>query len=284
MSDFLAILSFTWIPLLGAASFAVTAAPLGSLLSLRDEILLGLALPPVGTAAIVAAVWVGVPAGQTLALYLIAVVGILAVSLLTPRKPGRGTGSPRWRSAFLASVFCGGEAATILISSVSTSVEAHMQHMLRGELLAIGLPGLVGFGVLTGIVMILGYRFRGVLLALAVDEEGLSVKNRQRAGRVLFGFRVLSAVVVAAGVIWVGPLLTIGLLAIPTMLHERSAGGLIPLILGVVAIGLGGVLVGFLGSIALDLPPVPVVIFALFAVGGVAGTRMGTRRLRSLKS
>jgi len=284
MSDFLAILSFSWIPLVGAASFALTAAPLGSLLSLRDEILLGLALPPVGTAAILAAVWVGVPAEQTLPLYLIAVMGILALSLLTPRKLGRGAGSPRWRSAFLASVFCAGEAATILISSVSTSVEAHMQHMLRGELLAIGLPGLVGFSVLTAVVLILGYRFRGFLLALAVDEEGLRVKNRQGAGRVLFGFRVLSAVIVAAGVIWVGPLLTIGLLAIPTMLHERSAGGLIPLVVGVAAIGLNGVLVGFLSSIALDLPPVPVVIFALFAVGGVAGTRMGIPRLRSLKS
>jgi len=281
MNEFLQALSFSWIPLAGAVSFALTAAPLGSLLSLRDEILLGLALPPVGTAAIVAAVWAGVPAEETLTLYLVAVAGILGVSLLTPGRSDRGHGSPRWRAAFLASLFCAGEAATILISSVSSGVEAHMQHMFRGELLAIGPAGLVGFGALTGIVLVLGYRFRGPLLALAVDEEGLDVRDRRRAARVLFGFRVLSAVIVAAGVIWVGPLLTVGLLAIPTMLHEQRAVGLMPLIVGVSAIGLIGVLSGFLASVAMDLPPVPVVIFALFAVGGLLGVRLGAVRRRA---
>lgn len=96
MSDILLILAFTWIPFAGALSFSVAAAPLGAMLSLRDEILLGLALPPVGTAAIVAAVWVGVPDEATWALYLVAVAGILLVSLFLPRKNGRCSGSPRW--------------------------------------------------------------------------------------------------------------------------------------------------------------------------------------------
>ena len=56
MSDFFLVLAFAWIPFAGAALFALTAAPLGALLSLRDEVLLGLALPPVGAAAIVTAV------------------------------------------------------------------------------------------------------------------------------------------------------------------------------------------------------------------------------------
>jgi ABC-type Mn2+/Zn2+ transport system permease subunit len=279
MSDFLAILAFSWIPLVGAASFALMAAPLGSILSLRDEILLGLALPPVGTAAIVAAVWLGVLASQTLLLYLIAVAAILIVSLIMPRK--KGGSSPRWRTAFLASVFCAGEAATVLISSVSTSVEAHMQHMLRGELLAIGQAGLIGFGVLAAIVLSLGYRSRGFLFALAVDEEGLSVRNPHRAARVLFAFRALSAVIIATGVIWVGPLLTIALLAVPTMFSELRASGLIRLMVSVTVMGFIGVLLGFFGSIAWDLPTAPVVVCALL-IGGcvVCGVTAALRLLR----
>jgi ABC-type Mn2+/Zn2+ transport system permease subunit len=277
MSDFLAILSFSWIPLVGAFSFALTAAPLGAILSLRDEILLGLALPPVGAAAIVTAVWLGIPGTHTLLLYLVAVAGILLVSLIMPRKSVGA--SPRWRVAFLASVFCAGEAATLLVSSVSTSVEAHMQHMLRGELLAIGQSGLIGFGVLTAVVLSLAYLNRGSLFALAVDEEGLGIRNPRRAGRLLLGFRVLSAVVIAAGVIWVGPLLTIALLAVPCMFYERRARGLVRLMVGVAVIGPLSVLVGFGGSIAWDLPPAPVVVGALFAVGCALGPLARARRL-----
>jgi ABC-type Mn2+/Zn2+ transport system permease subunit len=277
MTDFWMILSFSWIPFAGAICFAVAAAPLGSILSLRDEILLGLALPPVGTAMVVAAVWTGVSPDRPLLLYIIAVAGILVVSLLMPRKSDRPGGSPRWRSAFLASIFCAGEAATILISSVSTSVEAHLQHMLRGELLTIGLPGLIGFGVLTAVVAGLGFHYRGFLLALAIDEESLAIKNRRRAAQVRLAFRVLSAMIIASGVIWVGPLLTMGLLAIPTMFLERHSRGLLPLIAGVALVATLGVAGGFLGSIALDLPPVPVVIGMLFLVGTAWAWRAALR-------
>lgn len=265
MSEFLTILSFSWIPLAGAMTFALPAAPLGAILSLRDEILLGLALPPVGAAAIVTAVWVGVPVTQTPVLYMVAVGGILLVSLAMPRKSS-GT-SPRWRAAFLASVFAAGEAATMLVSSASTRVEAHLQHMLRGELLAVGSSELIGFAALTAVVLGLGYAKRGFLFALAVDEESLGISSPRRVGPVLFGFRVLSAMVIAAGVIWVGPLLTVALLAVPSMFYERRARGLTQLILGVAMIGLAGVLIGFGGSIAWDLPPAPVVVGALFVIG-----------------
>lgn len=265
MSDLLAVLAFSWIPLVGAFSFALAAAPLGAVLSLRDEILLGLALPPVGAAAIVIAVWLGIPGTATLQLYGVAVGGILLVTLVMPHKSGRA--SPRWRVAFLASVFCAGEAATLVVSSVSTSVEAHMQHMLRGELLAIGPSALIAFGILTVVVLSSAYLHRGYLFALAVDEEGLGVRDPRRAGRILFGFRVLSAVIIAAGVIWVGPLLTIALLAIPTMFYERRARGLARLVIGVGLMGALSVLIGFAGAIAGDLPPAPVVVGALFALG-----------------
>jgi ABC-type Mn2+/Zn2+ transport system permease subunit len=252
----------------GAFAFSLTAAPLGALLSLRDEILLGIALPPVGSAAIVAAVLFGVPAENTLVLYISAVVAILIVSLALPAKGRTLMSSVRWRAALLASVFCAGEAATILMSAVSTNVEAHLQHMLRGELLAIGTKGLIGFGLLTGALLVLGFRYRGLMFALGIDEEGLIIKLQEKGRYAMFVFRSLSAVLIAAGVIWVGPLLTLALLAVPTMLWERHAGSLASHFLGVIAIGGLSVLVGFSGSIVLDLPPVPVVVGALFLTGG----------------
>ncbi len=269
MSEFLQVLAFSWIPFVGALAFALTAAPLGAVLSLRDEILLGLALPPVGTASIVIAVFAGVSADSTLALYACAVIGILLVSLALGGK-GHGTmASPRRRGALLACIFCAGEAATILLSAMSTNVEAHLRHLLRGEILAIGVEGLVGFLCLTTVVLFLGVRKRGLVYALAIDEEGLLVRTLAKGRLVLFVFRVLSAVLIAAGVIWVGPLLTLGLLAIPTMLWERRAPNLTWFFSGVTVIGFSSVVLGFAGSIVVDLPPVPVVICALFAVGAV---------------
>lgn len=269
MSDFLAVLAFTWIPLAGAFAFSLTATPLGGLLSLRDEILLGVALPPVGSAAIVGAVLFGVDADNTLALYISAVIAILVVSLILPAKGRTLMSSVRWRAGLLASVFCAGEAATILMSAVSTNVEAHLQHMLRGELLAIGDFGLVAFGVMTVILLVLGYRYRGMVFALGIDEEGLVIRLQEKGRYAIFVFRVVSAVLIAAGVIWVGPLLTLGLLAIPTMLWERHARSLAAHFIGIIAIGSLSVLIGFAGSIVFDLPPVPVVICALFLVGSI---------------
>jgi ABC-type Mn2+/Zn2+ transport system permease subunit len=269
LESFLAVLAFTWIPLVGAFAFSLTATPLGALLSLRDEILLGVALPPVGAAAVVAVVLFGVSPDNTLALYVAAVVAILIVSLALPAKGRTLMSSVRWRAALLASVFCAGEAATILMSALSTNVEAHLQHMLRGELLAIGGPGLIVFGVLTVVLFGLGYRFRGLMYALGIDEEGLIIRLQDKGHYAILVFRTVSAVLIAAGVIWVGPLLTLGLLAIPTMIWERHARSLAGFFFGVIVIGGLSVLLGFAASIALDLPPVPVMICALFAVGGL---------------
>ncbi|MCP4550305.1 MAG: hypothetical protein GY835_27915 [bacterium] len=275
MSDLLAILAFSWMPLAGALALGLTAPPLGAVLSLRDEILLGLALPPVGTAAVVAAVFCGVPAENTFALYLCAVSAILIVSLLLPRRQGQRA-SGRWRAALLAAIFCAGQAATILMSATSTRVEAHVRHMLRGELLAIGGAELTAFLVLTLVLLGFGFIFRGMIYALALDEEGLAIKVGAGGVGTLLTFRALAAVLIAAGVIWIGPLLTLGLLAIPTMLRERRVQGLGAHFRAVMLIGVLSVLLGFLGSIALDLPPTPMVIALLFIVGGLS---LAIRRL-----
>lgn len=267
MSDFLIVLQFSWIPFAGAAIYSLIAAPLGSVLSLRDEILLGLALPPVGAAAIVFAVMLGVDPESSFPLYLAAVTAILLVSLLLPGRGAQGT-SGRRRAMLLAGVFCAGEAATLLMGSVSPRVEAHVHDMLRGEVLAMSEIELGGFVVLTLVALGLAFRFRGVLFSLALDEEGLLVRHGSRARRALLGFRVAGALVIAAGVIWVGPLLTLGLLAVPPLLFEGRARGLSSLFVGVSVLGFVGVVAGFMGSIALDIPPVPMVVLGLFVVGG----------------
>ncbi|MGD9546372.1 MAG: metal ABC transporter permease [Candidatus Krumholzibacteriia bacterium] len=269
MGDFWLVLQFSWVPFAGAACYALTAAPLGAALSLRDEILLGLALPPVGAAAIVLAVMLGVDPDSSAPLYFSAVAAILAVSLMLPGPRAQG-GSVRWRAVLLAGVFCAGEAATLLMGAASPRVEAHVHDMLRGEILAMDARELWGFVILTAVAIAVAFRNRGLLYALALDQEGLVIKLKKRGDRAVLGFRVASALVIAAGVIWVGPLLTLGLLAVPTLLWERRARRLNNLMTGVTAIGFLGVVLGFCVAILLDMPPVPVVIAALFAVGGAA--------------
>ncbi len=268
MSDFLIVLHFSWIPFVGAAIYSLTAAPLGSVLSLRDEILLGLALPPVGAAAIVFAVMLGVDAEASFPLYVSAVLAILVVSLLLPGPGAQGT-SGRRRAMLLAGVFCAGEAATLLMGAVSPRVEAHVHDMLRGEVLAMSVHELVGFVGLTAVALGLAFRFRGVLFSLALDEEGLLVRYGSRGRRALLGFRIAGALIIAAGVIWVGPLLTLGLLAIPPLMFEGRARGLADLLVGVGLLALTATVAGFLSSIALDIPPVPMVVAGLLVVGGI---------------
>jgi ABC-type Mn2+/Zn2+ transport system permease subunit len=268
MNDFLAVLEFTWVPLVGAAAFSLTVAPLGALLSLRDEILLGLALPPVGTAAIVIGVFLGIPVESTFILYLIAVTAIMVVSTGLSGRSNGLTGSPRWRAGLLAAVFCAAEAVTILLSAVSANVEAHVQHLLRGEMLAIGTSGLIGFLVLTIVIASFLVRYRGLVFAMAIDEEGLLVKVGATARRALLLFRLLSSLLIAAGVIWVGPLLTLALMAIPTIILERRPAGIATHFLRVTAVAIVAVTVGFAVSIIADVPPVPIVVMGLFVVGG----------------
>ena len=269
MSDFITVLQFTWIPFAGALFFSLTAAPLGALLSLRDEILLGLALPPVGAAAIVLAVMLGVDPDSSFILYASAVVAILLVSLVVPGRTGP-SGSTRLRAIWLVGVFCAGQAASLLMGSASPRVEAHVHDMLRGEVLTMDRTELLGFVVLTVLALGLAFRFRGWLYSLALDQESLIIRHRAAGQRFVLLFRVAGALIIASGVIWVGPLLTLGFLAVPTLMWERRARGLGGLVLGVMLIGVLGTLLGFSGSIAADMPPVPMVVAALFATGGAA--------------
>lgn len=266
MSDFLTVLQFAWVPFVGAAFFSLTAAPLGALLSLRDEILLGLALPPVGAAAIVLMVLLGVDPEASFPLYAAAVAAILVVSLVLPGRGGQRLSS-RWRAVWLVGVFCAGDAAALLMGAASPRVEAHVHDMLRGEVLVMDRVELAGFVLLTILALALAWRFRGWLCALALDQESLIIRHERGGRRLVRLFRVAGALIIAAGVIWVGPLLTLGLLAIPTLLWERRARGLGGLVAGVIVLGLVGTLAGFATAIAVDMPPVPVVIAALFAAG-----------------
>ncbi len=267
MSDFLLVLQFSWVPFAGAAIYSIIAAPLGAVLSIRDEILLGLALPPVGAAAIVLAVTLGVDTESSLVLYLCAVMAILLVSLFLLGRGHQGT-SGRRRAMLLAGVFCAGEAATLLMGAASPRVEAHVHDMLRGEVLAMSVPELYGFVILSLVALVLAFRFRGILFALALDEEGLLVRFGSQGQRALLAFRVMSALIIAAGVIWVGPLLTLGLLTVPALMFEGVARGLSSLFSGVSVLALLGTVVGFSVSILLDIPPVPVVVLMLFLTGG----------------
>ncbi|MFP4423124.1 MAG: metal ABC transporter permease, partial [Desulfococcaceae bacterium] len=84
------------------------------------------------------------------------------------------------------------------------------------------------------------------------------------------GYRALVALTVTSAVITIGPLPATALLVFPAMFAGKAGSGMDGFFLANLGIGLLGTLCGFLGSVALDLPPAYGVSAALPAAGWLA--------------
>ena len=276
MSEFWLTLSFSLIPLLTAFTFSVITPPLGATLSLRNEILLGIALPPVGSAVIAAAIILGVPPEATLILYLCAAFVLFLVMILLPLNVGKKRISMRRRELILAALFCIGNTLTMLLMSLSPIVESHFKNLLQGELLAVNR---VEFFIALGVALILliaGIKYRGYLYAYSLDEEGLRIKEKSYNLLTIL-YRTASTLIITGGLVLTGPLLTTSLLIVPAFLVERSCRGLDRFVIFTILVGALGTVSGFIVAILVDLPPAPVAVSMIIILGFCARMAPGKR-------
>lgn len=266
MDEFLFTLSFAIIPLVTAVAFAFVAAPLGATLSLRNEILLGIALPPVGSSVIAGAMLVGVSPDATILLYILAAVALFLIMILLPLNVGKKRISMRRRELILAALFCIGNTLTLIFMALSPSVESHFKNLLQGELLAVTTLEMIITIVISLTLFVLGIKFRGILFAYSLDEEGLRITEKSY-NTITILYRAAATLIITGGIILIGPLLTTSLLIIPAFFIEQRSRGLEHFIITSIIVGILGTVAGFLISVRTDLPPAPVAVCAIIACG-----------------
>ncbi len=266
MSEYFFTLSFALIPLMTAINFAVVAPPLGATLSLRNEILLGIALPPVGSAVIAGAMLLGVSPDAMLLLYILCATALFLLMILLPLNVGTKRISMRRRELILAALFCLGNTLTLLFMSLSPHVESHFKNLLQGELLAVNTIELIVTAVISLSLLIVGIKYRGVLFAYALDEEGLKIKEKSYTTITIL-YRGAATLIITGGIVLIGPLLTTSLLIVPAFFIEQRSRGLEYFMITSSILGIIGTIAGFMIAVATDLPPAPVVVCSL-AVGG----------------
>ncbi len=274
MDEFLFTLSFSIVPLITVNLFALVAPPLGATLSLRNEILLGIALPPVGSAVIAGAIFFGVSPDAIVLLYLLAAISIFLVMIVLPLNVGKKRISLRRRELILAALFCIGNTLVMVLMSISPRVEAHFRNLLQGELLAVTGIELTATAILTIILIVFGFLFRGVIYGYSLDEEGLRITEKSYT-TITLSFRAVATLVITGGIILIGPLLTTSLLIVPAFLTERSCRGLDRFMVVVMGVGFFGSLLGFLLAVVTDLPPAPVSVCVIIAVGYISQLLFG---------
>lgn len=268
MNDFLHLLGFAAIPLMTALAYAAITPALGAALHLRGEILLGIVLPPFGSAVIGLSVLGGVSAESRLLLSGIVAASLLALLSSPLFGVQQGSSPTRSKETVLAAVFVLGQTVTYFTMHLSPRVHANLSHLLSGEILAAGpaefWTALTINSVLTG----LGFRFRGLLYGYCLDETGLKIRE-QRFWQIETSYRIIASVVITAALVHVGPLLTTAWLVLPPLFAERTGSGIERFILTGILIGIGATLFGFMGALAFDFPPVHAVCATLFLFGTV---------------
>ncbi len=259
MDNFYLLLSFSAIPFSTALIFAFLAPPLGATLSLRDEIVSAIALPPAGTAIIAILIALGLHPDNKLILYPLTVAALFGIMTFIQLYSQRSRSSGRYRSMILSALFVVSNTVVLIIKARSTHVEALFDSMLAGDLLTVSASELVTTALLALLFIITAIRFRGFIYTFTLDADLLKIQ-KLRYKRTMIFHRLAVTMVITGGIILIGPLLTTGLLIIPTFFIERYSTGLSRYLVTTMIVGFTGTVLGLVASLLLDLPPAPIAV------------------------
>ncbi|ETR70934.1 MAG: zinc transport system permease protein [Candidatus Magnetoglobus multicellularis str. Araruama] len=265
MNDFLQVLSFSIFPILSTIIYATVIPPMGAILYLKNEIMLSIALPSFGSAAVAFCILIGV-AENTMLQYVLVIIFIFVMLNLLSVVYDKA-GSLKKRELLLAAVFVSGNAFTYLFMAISPHVNANISHLLSGEVLAIQLNHCVLIFIASGLLLAIAYPFRGVIYAFCLDEESFVINIRHYKWWIV-AYRLILACWMTTSILLIGPLLTTTLLILPPLFSEKVSGMdrffAMNIIIGVIS-----VITGFITALIIDFPPTYLISITFLIIGGV---------------
>ena len=254
-----------WLDYLGlwpaaAACLLVGAiAPLaGSLLWLRRQTFLAIALPPVASAAcaltaLAAALgWLGADPhhhGSLEAAHLLASAVATVVVLVLLAGSGGGERAILW-------TYCAMSALAVLFVNANPVGETSLLELFNGEAMAIAPQGLARLGGLLAIALAVGVAWKRRLILVSFDPELASVLRLNVRGWNLLLY-ALVGLTVSLAVHAVGFLAAFSLLLLPTVAVRPFARSLRGVFLAAPICGVSAAGLGFAGACWFDLPVGP---------------------------
>jgi ABC-type Mn2+/Zn2+ transport system permease subunit len=268
MSDFLALLSFSVLPLVLITAFSFLTPAMGAVLAIRNEMMLALALPSVANAGMALGLFCGIDPEHVLSLYGFATFA----TLLSIVGASRVRNSVSNREIYLAALFVGGHILSSTFSALSPVAHSHVSHLLDGEILAIGSTETGLLATICAVFMVLAILNRHGILAWCADSEFFRV-GAPRYHLFLFAIYAILATAITLGVATTGSLLVTALLVLPALFGNVGKGGIHKYLVLATGIGVTGSIAGFLVALAIDFPP------AISAAVGIGAVGIGLRVL-----
>lgn len=263
MANLLELLQFMIIPLVITALLSTTLPALGTMLAIRNELLITLSLPSAAGLVISLLTLVGL-GESSLALRIIpSVLLLLLLYTLLLKK----VTDPVLRQKVLAGIFIGSQGVTRLIVAANPETEHHYTQLLKGEMLSVTAGNAAAAAVITAITLVLFLLFFPLLRAYSLDEKSLE-RFRPLLVRTALSFRFIVIVQVTLGVITIGPLLTTSLMIIPALFADTGRNGFRSALILSTLIAALSLTVGFPGALHFDLPPSYFISATVIAVGG----------------
>jgi len=248
MGDFSEVLLFSLMPLFMTISVSLLTPVIGAVLSIRNEIMLALALPSLANAGIAIAGFCGIGTDQNILLYLFATLFTLVVVSLTISFRC----SVHQRELRLAGLFIAGQILSLLTNAVKG--DTHSTSFLKGEVMASGVTETVIVAAISVGILVLGFVFRTSVFSWCADEEFFRT-GFMRYSVFMISVYTIITLFVTIGVAMTGTLAVTALMVLPALLGDSKRGGISSYMVTVTIIGVLGSVSGFLCALALDLPP-----------------------------
>ena len=262
MTDFLALLSFSFLPLVLVITFSTLTPAMGALLAIRNEMMLALALPSVANAGMALGLLCGINPEHELSLYGFATVTTL-LSIFGASRIRNGASN---REIYLAALFIGGQILSSTFSALSPVANSHVSHLLNGEILAAGSLITTLLTIIGTLIVALAIVNRNSIFAWCADSEFFMV-GAKRYHLFVIAIYVVMAITITLGVATIGTMLVTALLVLPALWGNVGKGGIHTYLALVTGIGITGGIGGFLVALAIDFPPAVSAAVGIGAVG-----------------
>ncbi len=264
MDNMMDLLSFMMIPLIITALLSSTLPAMGTLLAIRNELLITLSLPSAAGLAIALLALTGLGESSLLLRIIPAVIILLlGYSYFLHRVV-----DPVLRQKVLAGIFIGSQAITQLIVAANPEIERYYTQLLNGEMLSVTKGNAVLTAVITLVTIVLLISRFPLIRAYSLDEKSLS-RFKSLFFWTALTFRLVVIIQVTLGVITIGPLLTTSLKIIPALFADTGKNGFFSAIIMSTIIAALSLLIGFPGALHFDLPPSYLISATVIFVGGV---------------